>query len=102
MWCEVADDPVVVSKSRPVKPGNRVEDKTAMTSDAPRGDSTGIGSGERRIAKSVRRCEGVKFQGSVTRREIDPPAAPVKIASSGTVQAVPGETALLDRPADAE
>jgi len=32
-WCEVADDPVVVSKSWPVKPGNRVEDKTAMTSD---------------------------------------------------------------------
>ncbi len=33
MGCEVADDPVVVSKSRPVKPGNRVEEKTAMTSD---------------------------------------------------------------------
>ena len=32
MWCEVADDPVVVSKSRPEKPGNRVEEKTAMTS----------------------------------------------------------------------
>ena len=31
--CEVADDPVVVSKSRPEKPGNRVEEKTAMTSD---------------------------------------------------------------------
>ncbi len=30
--CEVADDPVVVSKSRPMKPGNRVEDKTVMTS----------------------------------------------------------------------
>jgi len=30
--CEVADDPVVVRKSRPEKPGNRVEDKTAMTS----------------------------------------------------------------------
>ncbi len=24
-WCEVADDPVVVSKSRPEKPGNRGE-----------------------------------------------------------------------------
>lgn len=32
MWCEVADDPVVVKKSRPEKPGNRVEDKTATTS----------------------------------------------------------------------
>jgi hypothetical protein len=29
----VADEPVVVSKLRPVKPGNRVEGKTAMTSD---------------------------------------------------------------------
>lgn len=32
MWCEVADDPVVVRKSRTEKPGNRVEGKTAMTS----------------------------------------------------------------------
>ena len=32
MWCEVADDPVVVNKSRPVKAGNRLEDKTATTS----------------------------------------------------------------------
>ncbi len=31
--CEVADDSVVVSKSRPEKPGNRVEEKTATTSD---------------------------------------------------------------------
>jgi hypothetical protein len=31
MWCEVADDPVVVSKSRPVKAGNSLEEKTAMT-----------------------------------------------------------------------
>jgi hypothetical protein len=30
--CEVADDPVVVKKLRPEKPGNRVEEKTAMTS----------------------------------------------------------------------
>ncbi len=29
----MTDDPVVVSKSRPVKPGNRVEEKTVMTSD---------------------------------------------------------------------
>jgi hypothetical protein len=33
MWCEVAEDPVVVSKLRPEKPGNRVEEKTATTSD---------------------------------------------------------------------
>jgi hypothetical protein len=30
--CEVADDPVVVRKSWPEKPGNRVEGKTATTS----------------------------------------------------------------------
>jgi hypothetical protein len=29
--CEVADDPVVVRKPRPMKPGNRVEEKTAAT-----------------------------------------------------------------------
>jgi len=31
MVCEVADEPVVVKKFRPVKAGNRVEDKTGMT-----------------------------------------------------------------------
>ncbi len=31
MTCRVADEPVVVMKSRPVKPGNSVEDKTGMT-----------------------------------------------------------------------
>ena len=29
--CEVADEPVVVMKSQPVKPGNSVEDKTETT-----------------------------------------------------------------------
>ena len=33
MWCEVTDDPVVVNKLRPAKPGNRLEAKTATTSD---------------------------------------------------------------------
>lgn len=28
--CEVADESVVVLKSQPVKPGNRVEEKTGM------------------------------------------------------------------------
>ena len=32
-WCEVADEPVVVIKFRPVKAGNSVEDKTEMTID---------------------------------------------------------------------
>jgi hypothetical protein len=31
MWCEVADDSVVVMKSRPEKAGNSLEDKTGMT-----------------------------------------------------------------------
>lgn len=31
MRCKVADEPVVVMKSRPVKPGNGVEDKTETT-----------------------------------------------------------------------
>lgn len=31
MTCRVADEPVVVMKSRPVKPGNSVEEKTGMT-----------------------------------------------------------------------
>jgi len=31
MQWEVADDSVVVLKFRPMKPGNRVEDKTGMT-----------------------------------------------------------------------
>jgi hypothetical protein len=31
-WCEVADEPVVVSKVQPVKPSNGVEDKTELTS----------------------------------------------------------------------
>ena len=30
-WCEVADEPVVVSKARPVKASNGVEDKTKPT-----------------------------------------------------------------------
>jgi len=31
MGCEVTDEPVVVRKSRPMKPGNSVEGKTGMT-----------------------------------------------------------------------
>lgn len=57
--CEVADDSVVVSKSRPEKPGNRVEEKTATTSDPVL-----AGGG---LPKAFRRCEGMKFQGSVSR-----------------------------------
>jgi hypothetical protein len=49
----VADDSVVVSKSRPEKPGNRVEDKTGMTCDRVyRG---------RYEPKAMDACEGRKF-----------------------------------------
>jgi hypothetical protein len=37
--CEVADEPVVVMKFRPVKPGNSVEEKTGTTTD---GGSVGL------------------------------------------------------------
>jgi len=30
-WCEVADEPVVVRKARPMKASNGVEDKTKLT-----------------------------------------------------------------------
>jgi hypothetical protein len=49
----VADDSVVVNKSRPEKPGNRVEDKTGMTCDRVyRG---------RYEPKAMDACEGRKF-----------------------------------------
>jgi len=50
--CEVADDPVVVLKSRPVKASNGVEDKTKTTVS---GDLTGL-----RLSKGDIKCEGVK------------------------------------------
>ena len=49
----MADDSVVVSKSRPEKPGNRVEAKTGMTCDRVyRG---------RYEPKAMDACEGRKF-----------------------------------------
>ena len=49
----MADDSVVVSKSRPEKPGNRVEDKTGMTCDRVyRGHYE---------PKAIGACEGRKF-----------------------------------------
>ena len=50
--CEVADDPVVVLKSRPVKASNGVEDKTKTTAN---GDLAGL-----RSSKEAAQCEGVK------------------------------------------
>ena len=52
MRCEVADEPVVVMKSRPVKPGNGVEDKTEMTRWRLAWGPTG--------SKALMACEGVK------------------------------------------
>lgn len=54
MSCRVADEPVVAMKSRPMKPGNSVEDKTGMIVSRvwwDRGES-----------KAVMGCEGVKYQ----------------------------------------
>jgi len=53
MPCRVADEPVVVMKFPPMKPGNGVEDKTEMTCGQVRRG--------RRRAKSIGGCEGVKF-----------------------------------------
>jgi len=49
----VADDSVVVNKSRPEKPGNRAEDKTGMTCDK--------GYRGRYEPKAIGVCEGRKF-----------------------------------------
>ena len=48
--CEVADEPVVVLKSRPVKASNGVEDKTRTT---VAGDATGL-----RLSKGVLSAKG--------------------------------------------
>lgn len=48
----MADEPVVVLKSRPEKAGNRVEDKTKTTVN---GDLTGL-----LPSKGVAKCEGAK------------------------------------------
>lgn len=52
MRCGVSDEPIVVMKSRPVKPGNGVEEKTEMTRWL-----VCLGAG---MAKSPPACEGVK------------------------------------------
>jgi hypothetical protein len=53
MRCEVADDSVVVKKSRPEKAGNRLEDKTGMTRRL-------VGGG-RGAPKAAASCEGMTF-----------------------------------------
>jgi len=55
MQCKVADDPVVVMKSRPMKASNGVEGKTGMNLGEIRGG--------RRRPKAASGCEGVKPNG---------------------------------------
>ncbi len=45
-WCEVADEPVVVSKARPMKASNGVEDKTKPAISTA---SDGIYSSQKRV-----------------------------------------------------
>ena len=52
MWCGVSDEPIVVMKSQPAKPGNSVEGKTEMTRWLVH---LGVS-----MAKSLTTCEGVK------------------------------------------
>ncbi len=52
MQCEVADEPVVVMKSQPMKAGNGLEDKTEMSPDQIQDD--------RRQPKATMGCEGAK------------------------------------------
>ena len=54
MTCRVADEPVVVMKFRPVKPGNSVEGKTGTTASRVWWD--------RGEPKADTGCEGVKYQ----------------------------------------
>jgi len=51
MICRVADEPVVVKKFQPMKPGNGVEDKTEMIS------STSAGAGRSQKHCQLRRGE---------------------------------------------
>jgi hypothetical protein len=51
--CKVADDSVVVMKSRPEKAGNRLEEKTGTT--------RGVVRGGRQVPKAPTWCEGRKF-----------------------------------------
>ena len=61
--CEVAEDPVVVSKSRPEKPGNRVEGKTVTTSDL-------VWTGNR-LPKASAVAKERSFKEVFSRREIE-------------------------------
>lgn len=50
--CELADEPVVVMKFQPVKPGNSVEDKTGTTNS--------VGELGSCWSKANMKCEGEK------------------------------------------
>ena len=94
MWCEVADDPVVVKKSRPEKPGNRVEEKTATTSGL-------VQTGDRwPKASAVAKGRSFKevFQGEKSTTCSTSEGRPFRNHLSGT----PLTRVLLDWTADAE
>ena len=73
-----------------MKPGNRVEGKTAMIASA---QGNGVCKVLRNDSgpKAHRRCEGGKFQGSVRKKANEQHAAQVEVAPPGTNQAVNGE-----------
>jgi hypothetical protein len=90
----VADDPVVVSKSRPEKPGNRVEDKTVTTFGL-------VQTGDRLPkASAVAKGRSFKevFQGEKSNTCSTSEGRPFRNHPSGT----PLTRALLDWTADAE
>lgn len=90
----MADDPVVVRKSRPEKPGNRVEDKTATTSGLVQ---TG---GRLPKASAVAKGRSFKevFQGESSSTCSTSEGRPFRNHPSGT----PLTRELLDWTADAE
>ena len=61
--CEVADDSVVVKKTRPEKAGNRLEEKTGITRSVDCGGWCKL--------KAASECEGRKF----IRRSLEPDCA---------------------------
>ena len=92
--CEVADDPVVVRKSQPEKPGNRVEDKTAMTSGLD------LASGRMPKASAVAKGRSFKevFRGEKSTTRSTSEGRPFRNHPSGH----PVTRALLGWTADAE
>ena len=86
MRCEVADDSVVVLKSRPLKAGNGVEDKTGTTHGQFMG---AVGD-----AKSVGGCEGMKLIRGFFEIDLTFCSGTSRPTGRGTTWAVPLDRAL--------